>query len=78
MAGVPQNTTYTKLNDLVATTHPPALLQRMLENAQAPGIAQARPIESKQAKLTDLCPEEKRKIGELVKKLAEEKKLREE
>ena len=29
------------------------------------------------AKLTDLCPSEKAKIGALIKKLAEEKELRE-
>ena len=62
---------FTKLNDLVSSKPPSALLQKLLGEAPPPQV-------KKEIKITDLCPDEKRKIGELVKKHAEEKRLREE
>ena len=82
MSGVPQNTNFTKLNDLLSVKEPSALLQKMVgRNVNQPSMnnnPMTQTLHPKQAKLTDLWPEEKRKIGELVKKLAEEKRMREE
>ena len=58
MSGVPQNTNFTKLNDLLSVKEPSALLQKMVgRNVSQPSMNNnhmTQTLQSKQAKLTDL------------------------
>jgi hypothetical protein len=72
---------YNKINDLMVPKGNSNLLQKMLssnDQFERSQHSENPHPEPPKIRLQDLCPEDKVKVGELVKKLAEEKRLREE
>ena len=72
---------YNKLNDLIIPRQDSALLQKILVKNQIPVKNTQNPLQTPEnakisnskPRLVDLCPEDKAKIGELVKKVTEHK-----